>query len=277
MTAAASRSDDRRFAIALARAFGGAIIFSLPMLMTMEMWALGSSLDPLRLALFVVGMIPLLIGLSHFGGFEPTFDWIDDTVDAFVALAVGFVTSVAVLALFDEIGPEMSRGELVGKIALQAVSGSIGALLAEGQFGERDAQAESELTHAGYWGELFLMGVGALFLALNVAPTEEMVLLAYKMSAWHAVGLVLLSLTIMHAFVYAVGFRGQAAVAAGTPRGSLFLRYTLVGYVVALAMSLWMLWIFGRCEATGAHHVLMAAIVLAFPGAIGAATARLVI
>jgi len=277
MTAPASRSDNQRFAIALARAFGGAIIFSLPMLMTMEMWALGSSLDPVRLALFVVTMIPLLVGLSHFGGFEPTFDWIDDTVDAFVALAVGFVTSAAVLALFDEIGPEMSRGELLGKIALQAVPGSIGALLAEGQLGQRDAQAESELTHAGYWGELFLMAVGALFLALNVAPTEEMVLLAYKMSAWHALGLVLLSLTIMHAFVYAVGFRGQADVAVGTPRGSLFLRYTLVGYVVALAMSLGMLWVFGRTDATGAQHVLMAAIVLAFPGAIGAATARLII
>jgi putative integral membrane protein (TIGR02587 family) len=277
MIAIASRSANRRFAIALARAFAGAIVFSLPLLMTMEMWELGVSLDRLRLALFVVAMIPLLIGLSHFGGFEPTFDWIDDAVDAFVALAVGFVTSVVVLALFDEIGPEMSPDEIIGKIALQAVPGSIGALLAEGQLGQRDAHAESELTHAGYWGELFLMGVGALFLALNVAPTEEMILLAYKMSAWHALGLVLLSLTIMHAFVYAVGFRGQADVAVGTPRGSLFLRYTLVGYVIALAMSLSMLWVFGRSEATGAEHVLVAAIVLAFPGAIGAAAARLII
>jgi putative integral membrane protein (TIGR02587 family) len=277
MIAIASRSANRRFAIALARAFAGAIVFSLPLLMTMEMWELGVSLDRLRLALFVVAMIPLLIGLSHFGGFEPTFDWIDDAVDAFVALAVGFVTSVVVLALFDEIGPEMSPDEIIGKNALQAVPGSIGALLAEGQLGQRDAHAESELTHAGYWGELFLMGVGALFLALNVAPTEEMILLAYKMSAWHALGLVLLSLTIMHAFVYAVGFRGQADVAVGTPRGSLFLRYTLVGYVIALAMSLSMLWVFGRSEATGAEHVLVAAIVLAFPGAIGAAAARLII
>ena len=277
MVATASLSDNRPFVIALARAFGGAIIFSLPMLMTMEMWALGFSLDRLRLALFVVAMIPLLIGLSHFGGFEPTFDWIDDAVDAFVALAVGFVASVTVLALFDEIGPEMSWDEIIGKIVLQAVPGSIGALLAEGQLGLRDAHAESELTDAGYWGHLFIMGVGALFLALNVAPTEEMILLAYKMSAWHALGLVLLSLTIMHAFVYAVGFRGQADVAEGTPRGSLFLRYTLVGYVVALAISLCVLWVFGRSDATGAQHVLMAAIVLAFPGAIGAAAARLII
>lgn len=277
MTTAVARSVNYPFAVALARAFGGAILFSLPMLMTMEMWALGFSLDRLRLALFVVAMIPLLIGLSHFGGFEPTFDWIDDTVDAFVALGVGFVASVAVLALFDEIGPEMSLDEIVGKIALQAVPGSIGALLAEGQFGQRDPQAENELTHAGYWGELFLMGIGALFLGLNVAPTEEMILLAYKMSAWHALGMVALSLTIMHAFVYAVGFRGQADVAAGTPRGSLFLRYTVVGYVVALAMSLWLLWVFGRADATGTEHVLMAAIVLAFPGAIGAAAARLII
>ena len=76
------RSSNHRFLIALARAFGGALLFSLPMLMTMEMWSLGFYADRFRLALFIAVMIPLLVGLSHFAGFEPTFDWIDDVVDA---------------------------------------------------------------------------------------------------------------------------------------------------------------------------------------------------
>ena len=38
---------------------------------------------------------------------------------------------------------------------------------------------------AGYGGQLFLMAAGALFLSFNVAPTEEMVLIAYMMSTWH--------------------------------------------------------------------------------------------
>ena len=42
-----------KFAIGLARAFGGAIIFSLPLLMTMKMWYLGSGISEIRLALFL--------------------------------------------------------------------------------------------------------------------------------------------------------------------------------------------------------------------------------
>ena len=44
---------DRSFLVALARAFAGALIFGLPLLMTMEMWALGFYMEPLRLALFL--------------------------------------------------------------------------------------------------------------------------------------------------------------------------------------------------------------------------------
>jgi putative integral membrane protein (TIGR02587 family) len=277
MPATSQRTPNHLFLIAVARAFGGAIIFSLPMLMTMEMWWLGFYAERLRLALFIVVMVPLLIGLSHFVGFEPTFDWIDDTVDAFVALAVGFFAAAVVLLLFDEIGREMSWDEIIGKIAIQAVPGSIGAMLAESQLGPRDEDSEDELKAAGYWGELFFMAVGALFLALNVAPTEEMILIAYKMTPWHALGLVLLSLTIMHAFVYRVEFRGQAKVDPDTSFWSVFLRYTVTGYAIALAISFYVLWIFGRADGTGFEHIVMAAVVMAFPGAIGAAAARLVI
>ncbi len=59
-----------------------------------------------------------------------------------------------------------------------------------------------------YLGELFLMAVGALFLSLNVAPTEEMIVIAYKMTHWHALVLMMLSIALMHGFVYAVSFEG---------------------------------------------------------------------
>ncbi|HEV2129601.1 MAG TPA: DUF2391 family protein, partial [Longimicrobiaceae bacterium] len=84
------RSANRRFAVGLARAFGGALIFSLPMLMTMEMWWLGFYMDRFRLALFMSLIIPLLVGLSYYAGFEETFSLKNDLVDAFVAYAVGF-------------------------------------------------------------------------------------------------------------------------------------------------------------------------------------------
>lgn len=54
----------------LGRAFGGALIFALPLLMTMEMWYLGFYLGPWQIAQFALLMVPMLAGLSHFAGFR---------------------------------------------------------------------------------------------------------------------------------------------------------------------------------------------------------------
>ncbi|MES2569254.1 MAG: TIGR02587 family membrane protein [Verrucomicrobiota bacterium] len=270
-------SPTRRFVVSLARAFGGALIFSLPLFMTMEMWQLGFAADPMRIALLVVLMIPVLVGLSHYCGFEPTFDWQDDVVDAFVGYAVAFAASFLVLTLFGEMQPGSPWDEVAGKLALQAVGGSIGALLAEGQFGTRDEHADEQKENTSHIGELFLMLVGALFLAMSVAPTEEMALIASKMGPGQAIVLVALSLAVMHGFVYAVDFRGQADVPADTPRWSLFLRYTVPGYAIALLASVYLLWTFGRTDGAGVEHIVTTTIVLAFPASIGAAAARLLI
>lgn len=263
--------------IGLGRAFGGALIFSMPMFMTMELWQLGFAADPMRIALLVVLMVPVLVGLSHYCGFEPTFHWQVDVVDAFAGYAVAFAASFLILAIFGELQPGMPWDEVAGKLALQAVGGSIGALLAQGQFGTRDDHAEEEKENTAHAGELFLMLVGALFLALSVAPTEELALIANKMGPAQAIALAVLSLVVMHAFVYSVGFRGQADVPEGTPRWSLFLRHTVPGYAIALLASVYLLWTFGRTDGAGLEHIVTTAVVLAFPASIGAAAARLLI
>ena len=91
---------DRRFWAGLARAFGGAIVFAVPLLMTLEMWSLGPEITAGRLALFLGVTVPILVGMSHFSGFEETFDVKEDLLDAFGALAVGFIVATMVLALF---------------------------------------------------------------------------------------------------------------------------------------------------------------------------------
>jgi uncharacterized membrane protein len=83
------RSEARAFITGIARAFGGALIFALPMLMTMEMWHLGFYMERWRLAVLLLLLLPLLVGLSHYIGFETTFDWEDDLRDSLVAIAVG--------------------------------------------------------------------------------------------------------------------------------------------------------------------------------------------
>ena len=247
------------------------------MLMTMEMWWLGFYMSRFRLALFLLIIIPLLVGLSYFIGFKQTFRLKQDVLDGFVAYAVGFVAAAVTLFLFAIIEFGMSADEIIGKISLQAVPGSIGAMLAQSQLGSNEGEKEEKHRRTGYGGEMFRMAVGALFLAFNLAPTEEMVLIAHKMSYWHMVALAFVSLLVMHAFVYSVEFRGQASIPPGTSFWSVFLRLTVAGYALALLISLYILWTFGRTDGMTFHQVMTAVIVLGFPSAIGAAAARLII
>ena len=57
----------------------------------------------------------------------------------------------------------------------------------------------------------------------------------------------------------------------------VLLRFTVVGYALVLIVSLYMLWTFGRIDGTSLFEIVNTVSVLAFPGAIGAAAARLIV
>lgn len=268
-------NDLSRFARGLARAYGGAFIFALPLLMTMEMWQLGFYMRPERLIILILLTLPLLVGLSYYSGFEPTFSLKQDLVDALVAMAVGATASAAVLLLLRVLTPSMSLPEIIGKIALQTVPASIGALLAHSQFGPEER--EREHPRGSYWSGLFIMALGALFLAWNVAPTEEILLLAHRIGPVRGLLMVLLSLAIIHAFMFALEFSGAPDIPEDATFLQLFLRETVVGYAIALLLCTYVLWTFGRLDGLSASAGLLAIVVLAFPAAAGAAAARLLL
>jgi putative integral membrane protein (TIGR02587 family) len=268
------------YAYSLARAFGGAIIFALPLLMTMEMWSIGTSVHPLRLLLFIAANFVVLVFLSRFGGFERTANMREDVLDALAAYTVGTLAAGAILWLFGLLSTAVAFDELVGMVAIQAVPASFGAMIARKQLTagdpEEDGNEEKAARSAGYPGQLFLMLAGALFLAFNVAPTEEMILISYKMTPGHSLVLMLASLALLHILVFAVGFAGQEE-----PEGfgivRRFLLFTVPGYAIALAVSLYVLWTFGRVDGAALATVAGTVVVLGFPAAIGAAIARLVV
>ncbi|PDT34219.1 MULTISPECIES: TIGR02587 family membrane protein [Sinorhizobium] len=266
----------REFWIGLGRAFAGALIFAVPVLMTMEAWALGFHLHPLRLALLLAVTVPMLVLLHKYGGFRETVMLRDRIADAFVALLVAAFAATAVLLIFGIVNAEMPLREVVGKIAVQVVPGSLGASLARAQLGPSPLE-DNEIPEPGYAGELFLMVVGALFLSVNIAPTEEVVLIAYKMNPWQEVALVIGTLGLMHAFVYELEFRGTHNPEPGAGFFSIFFRYALVGYALVMLVNAYILWTFGRTDGAGLSETLSAVVVLSFPGALGAAVARLIL
>ena len=122
-----------------------------------------------------------------------------------------------------------------------------------------------------------MMAAGALFLSLNIAPTDEMIVLAYRMTIWHALVVAVLSIALMHGFVYAVSFIGGHELSPQTPWWHAFVRFTLPGYVIALSISIFTLWIFERLGGSSAVEIMLSVIVLGFPAALGAAAARLIL
>jgi putative integral membrane protein (TIGR02587 family) len=131
----AKEGAERKFLLGVTRAFGGALVFSLPMLMTMEMWELGFAMHRLKLAMLVLTLMPLLHGLAYFCGFEDTRGHGPAALDALVAFAVACITATCTLGMLGLLARGMSTGEIVAEIVVQAVPGSFGALLAQSQFG----------------------------------------------------------------------------------------------------------------------------------------------
>jgi putative integral membrane protein (TIGR02587 family) len=259
----------------LGRAAGGAILFAFPLLMTMEMWWLGFYVNEARLLLFLLMGFVLLGGLSYFAGFEAEEAWLDTILDALSAYAVAVLVCALFLAVFGVVQPGMSPRELVGKIAITSIPAGIGALVARKQL--QSSGGDSDKRRSSYFGEMFLMLAGAVFVAFNVAPTDEISLISALMSPPHVLALVAMSLIIQHALVYSVEFRGQEIWPSERRLMHVFTAYTLAGYGVSLAVSFYVLWTFGRLDGLSIVEVANLVAVLGFPAALGAATARLVV
>ena len=104
-----------------------------------------------------------------------------------------------------------------------------------------------------------------------------MILITFAMDPTHLIGLMACSVLLLHALVYTVGFAGQERQAEGVGPWTTFLTYTLAGYGLALLLSAYVLWTFGRTDDASLSLVAMMAVVLAFPASLGAGIARLVV
>ncbi len=133
----------------MGRAFGGALIFALPMIMTMEFWSLGFYISQYKLALLLAVTVPLLTVASWVSGFERNRAWGDSLVDAFVALTIGAAMSASTLFLFGVIAADMPASEILGKVAIQSFPAGLGAVLARSQLGQQSTK--TTIAEAATW------------------------------------------------------------------------------------------------------------------------------
>jgi len=243
--------------------------------MTMEMWQLGFVAERVRVAALLVASLPLLTGLSHVAGFERTFGLVDDVLDAFAAFAVAVLAATVILGLIGVLAPGQPIAEIVAKIAVVSFPAAIGALLADKQLGGKEQPASDD--QRAYGGRLFLMTIGALFVALNVAPTEEIILIGFQISPWQALALSIASLGVLHALLFWIDFPGVERRRGARGAWSILLRDSLPGYGLCVLASLALLWVFGRTDGVALSELAEFAVVLAFPASLGAGLAPVVV
>lgn len=262
-----------------ARGVLGALLVSLPLLFTMEMWWLGFTMPPLKLLVFVLANFALLIVLEYFSGFQKGhvrfWEEVQDAADAY---GIGVLVSAGILFLLGILGPGVSFHEAAGKIILEAIPLSIGASIAISIFGESDAQRERRKRQSGFWGTQLIGVAGATYFGFNVAPTEEPVLIGLGLFWWHALLLVVFGLILTHAIVFSVGFAGSHRLPGNVTWWRSLLRTGVVSYVVALLVTSFLLWIFGRIGGdTGLAPTIHMIVTLGFVNALGSAAAKLII
>ncbi|CCG02634.1 TIGR02587 family membrane protein [Blastococcus saxobsidens] len=263
-------TDARQLVKGFGRGIGGALLFAMPLLMTMEVWRLGLAVDRYRVAALTVGTVLLVIGLARNLGGSGRSGWRASLVDAGVAFLAAALAAAVILTTLDVLDWLRDWRDAVSILLLAMLPAAVGASYARAQLGEGSAFPSK----SGYGHELSLMVAGAVVFAANVAPTEEIVLLAATMTPWHTLVLVALSLALMHAFVYGVGFGGEEEYEGPVQS---FATFTIVGYALALCVAAYLLWTLGRFEDIGLLMVVTESVVLALPASLGAAAARLIL
>ncbi|MBX0332258.1 TIGR02587 family membrane protein [Pontibacter sp. HSC-14F20] len=273
-----------------ARGIAGGLLFSFPLLYTMEVWWAGFIASPVQLLMMVIVTYLLLLGYNRYAGMRPGVSWRSVFIDSVEEMGLGIVLAFVVLIVLNRIQfGEMSIDEIMGKIIIEAMAVSIGVSIGTAQLGaaedepEEENEVQTEAKEAGWRTGLrskvslvVLALCGSIIVGGNVAPTEEVVVLAVGASPVHILLMAVLSLAMSMVVVYFSDFKGTGHNKQGNLAFAITLD-TCLSYITALAASAFLLWFFGRFEGVSFEMAFAQCIVLGVLASLGASAGRLLI
>lgn len=269
----------------LLRAVGGGLLVGLPLLFTMEMWFHSFLLPSWKIVVLLAVTFVVVIGYSAVSGFRRERTWTELLVDSLETMGIAVIVSTVALLLLGRIGPDVGLRDAIGKVALEAIPVAIGVSLAGSQMaapgddgdGDEQGSVAGDGAGVGPFGRLMVAAGGALLFALNVAPTEEPMLLGVEAPWWLLVFVVAATLAMTLAIVFYADFRGgRAAVQPDGPLSGA-LPETVAAYAVSLLVSLLLLWAFGRTDGASLAAIAGMTVMLAVLASFGAAAGRLLV
>ncbi len=300
---------------AILRGAVGGFLFGIPLLYTVEVWAIGEATRPRWLLLVLAATLVGVSLLTQVEGFRQTLSLhpLEALLESVEAVAIGVVCAALALVLLCRITLETPLAEAVGKVVFETVPFALGVALARSTLQgrqRRDAETDSGaelVARAGMpqarrypkrrttapisrrlasfsrvnlrdaLADFDAALIGAVLIAFSIAPTEEVPLLASSLPPLWLLLIMAASLGLSYAIVFASGFADRAE---RRQRGLLFspLTETLVAYLVALVASVAMLVLFQQLNPSDPWpEWLSNTLVLGLPASIGGAAGRILI
>lgn len=261
----------------------GGLLFSLPLLYTMEVWHAGFVMPPHRQLIYLLAALVLLLGYNRFAGLHPDSSWVEVGIDSIEEMGLGLLLSAAVLLLIGRITTEQNLNEILGRIVVEAVTVAIGVSVGTAQLGgggggdgKDDPPGMKQRAEASFGGQLALSLCGAVLFAANIAPTEEVVHIGVELSGLQLAGLGLATMGLAALILYFSDFYGASRWARAEGAVGM-LRGTVIAYAVGLAASAGTLWLFGRFDGMSGAVILGQTVALGAASTIGASAGRLLI
>ncbi len=285
----------------LVRGVSGGFLFGIPLLYTMEVWWIGSFVDPPRMLVALAASFVVVLLLNHTGGFRRSADirLRDAAIDSVEALAIGVVCTSLVLVLLRRITFDTPLDEALGKVIYEAVPFTLGVALArqllssggdtnsssrgvaaqaeeDAGFGQGDGQPRAQLNATA--ADVGATLVGALFVAFNIAPTDEIPMLAASSEGPWLLAMIVASLLISYAIVFEAGFADQEQRMRQRGVFQRPLSETVASYLISLVAAAIMLWFFESLSFDDPWQMwLRYTLVLGLPATIGGAAGRLAV
>lgn len=262
------------------RGIAGGLMFSIPLLYTMEMWWSGFSLHPWRIVAFAGVTFLLLLLYNRYAGLRRDASLAEVAIDSVEEMGIGLVLSFGVLWLLGRIGWDSAPGEMLGKVVMEAMTVAIGVSVGTAQLGAPDegdaGSSDDGGTEHSFLPQLAIALCGGVLFAANVAPTDEVTVIATQSEPLRLLAMVGFSLAICTLVFHFADFRASAKYLA---RGSwlLTLRGIVSSYAIALLASAALLWFFGRFDGQPFFHCFSLIIVLALPTTLGTSAGRLLL
>jgi putative integral membrane protein (TIGR02587 family) len=260
------------------RGIGGGFLFSLPLILTMEVWSAGITVAPARLLPGLIATFVLLCGYNAYAGLHHDARLDEILVDSVEELGIGLALSAGILWMLGRIDFSTALPEALGLVLVEGLLVAVGVSVGTAQLtgGDDHSRGVPQGRQQALSSELVLAFCGAVLIAANVAPTEEILMLASEMSPALLLATLCASLALAATLLYYSNFTGSARFAStrGLPG---VVRGTAITYATGFIASAALLWFFGRFDDHSLTLNIGQCVVLGLAATLGAAAGRLLL